>query len=142
MGSTLPEAATVAEVPVESPAPEATPGGAGDPRWTEILGRMRTRRASLASILTDAVTVDVASGVLRVRFGSAFHREKLLEPRNRELLNEEIRAVYGRGIRLEIEAGEPGARPPAPEPASPPPARFSAGVETFLEKFDGVILDP
>jgi hypothetical protein len=88
------------------------------------------------------VAVETAPGLLRARFGSAFHREKLLEPRNRELLNEEVRAVLGRGVRLEIEAGEPRSQPASAAPASPPPARFSPGVETILERFDGVILDP
>jgi hypothetical protein len=95
----------------------------------------------LASILADAMQVELAAGVLRVRFGSSFHRQKLAEPRNRELLTEEVRAVCGRGIRFEIEAGERPATSTMDAPAPPPPARFSEGVETILERFDGVILD-
>jgi DNA polymerase-3 subunit gamma/tau len=141
-------AAAQSTLPVEEEAAaeggvEVASAGAADLRWAETITRVRARRASLASILTDAVAVEMAPGILRARFGSTFHREKLLEPRNRELLNEEVRAVYGRGIRLEIEAGEPRNRPPAGEPAPPrPPTRFSPGVETILERFDGVILDP
>ena len=97
--------------------------------------------AKVASILADAQSVELGGGVLRVRFGSSFHREKLVEPRNRELLIEEVRAVCGRGTRLEIEAGERPATPTTEAQAASPPARFSQGVETILERFDGVILD-
>jgi len=124
-----------------SPAAPDVPAGEASAAWPAIVNRVRARKASLASILADAMHAELANGVLRVRFSSSFHREKLVEPRNKELLLEEVRAVCGRGTRLEIEAGERPAATQADTPAAPPPARFSDGVETILERFDGVILD-
>jgi DNA polymerase-3 subunit gamma/tau len=130
-----------------TPSPEASGevrGASGiDPRWARVVERVRARKASLASILAEVTGVEMADGVLRVRFGPPFHREKVLEPRNRELLLEEVREAFGRGIRIEVEAGARAERTPAPPASSsgPAPARFSTGVETILERFDGVILD-
>jgi DNA polymerase III subunit gamma/tau len=134
---------TVGDSAAEDSAAVGDPPATGDPTavWPTIVSRVRARKASLASILADAMSVELAAGVLRVRFGSSFHRQKLAEPRNRELLTEEVRAVCGRGVRFEIEAGERPAPSAMDAPAPPPPARFSEGVETILERFDGVILD-
>lgn len=123
------------------PEDEAPPPTDSPTAWPTIVTRVRARKASLASILADAQSVELGGGVLRVRFGSSFHRAKLVEPRNRELMLEEVRAVCGRGTRLEIEAGDRPAATAAEPTAAPPPARFSEGVETILERFDGVILD-
>jgi DNA polymerase III gamma/tau subunit len=132
--------------PAEPAASEAgrEAGGASgsNARWAQVLERVRARKASLASILGEATRVELSEGALRVQFGPPFLREKVLEPRNRELLLEEVREAFGRGIRLEIEAGARSERAPeAPGSSGPPPARFSSGVETILERFDGVILD-
>jgi len=107
------------------------------------------RKTSLASLLAEAREVGFAGGVLAVAFpdGQSFYRGKVLEPRNMSIITEEVRAEFGPGVRLEIaRGGEPA--PPAPRAesgppprAAPSPARFSAGVEEIVERFDGIILD-
>jgi DNA polymerase-3 subunit gamma/tau len=140
-----PSAADAPPAPV-APDPEAGAGSGGasgiETQWRQILERVRARKASLASILAEATGVQLAGDVLQVQFGPPFLREKVLEPRNRELLLEEVRSAFGRGIRVEVEAGARTERPTeAPGAPGPAPARFSTGVETILERFDGVILD-
>ena len=143
-----PSMAPAPPAPGAAPSPEAGGEGRGtsgigiDARWAQVVERVRARKASLASILAEATGAEMADGVLRVRFGPPFHREKVLEPRNRELLLEEVREAFGRGIRVEVQAGARAERTPEPPASSgPSPARFSTGVETILERFDGVILD-
>ncbi len=109
-----------AAAPAAAP-PEAGGDGGGtsglsstDARWAQVLERVRARKASLASILAEATRVELEDGVLRVQFGPPFLREKVLEPRNRELLLEEVRSAFGRGIRVEIEAGARAERTPEP----------------------------
>ena len=128
-----------------------TAGGraASDPRWLRVVERIRMRKTSLASLLAEAREVGFAAGVLAVSFpeGQSFYRGKVLEPRNLAIITEEVRAEFGPGVRLEIaRSGEPAPPPARAEPGTPPrsapsPARFSAGVEEIVERFDGIILD-
>jgi DNA polymerase-3 subunit gamma/tau len=122
--------------------------GGGDPRWLKVIERVRMRKTSLASLLAEAREIEVASGVIEIAFpeGQSFYRGKVLEPRNLTIITEEVRAEFGPGVRIEIARGDKPAAP-APRPGSGPPparsqpARFSAGVEEIVERFDGIILD-
>ncbi len=132
---------------VDSNAIAVDAGPAQDPRWQEVIERVKVRKTSLASLLAEAREVGFAQGVLQLGFaaGQSFYRGKVLEPRNMAIVAEEVRSVFGDGVRIEVGRGHaPGPAPrveAAPRPKAAPPTRFSAGVEEVVERFDGIILD-
>ncbi len=136
--------------PTTAPAIAPTTGpAAADPRWLRVVERIRMRKTSLASLLAEAREVGFAGGVLAVAFpdGQSFYRGKVLDPRNMSIITEEVRAEFGPGVRLDVARGDQPApaparsEPGAPRKSAPSPARFSAGVEEIVERFDGIILD-
>ncbi len=136
-------------VAAEAP-PQAEANSAVDPRWLRVIDRVKVRKTSLASLLAEARAVGCADGVLALAFpeGRSFYRGKVLEARNLGIITEEVRAEFGPGVRIEIargaetpQGGVVAGTEAATPAARPAPARFSAGVEELIERFDGIVLD-
>ncbi len=133
-------------VPATEPA-AAT--GAVDPAdlagaWARIIDRLKDRKAYLASLLSESQAPRLQAGVFSLAFTSdqVFHRDQVVDARNRDLVLEELRAEFGAGTRFEVVT----AKAPAAEQSAAPPPRpqvpleYSGELEGLVNRFDGVIL--
>ena len=136
---------------VESPSAEVEVADPSDPvvRWRHAVDRVKERKLLLGTCLEEGSFLGMAGGNVRIALSAehAFHRAMLELKENREILNEELERLYGRGARLLCESAIPPARE-APdagrtEPKPPPPGGPGATiVERIVELFDGEVLGP
>ncbi|HSH31875.1 MAG TPA: hypothetical protein VK963_04390, partial [Candidatus Saccharimonadales bacterium] len=102
--------------------------------WPKALLLIKASNNSLYALLRScAVTVSGEQVVLTCRF--KFHRERLQEPKNRQIIEAALQRVYGTELRvvcqLEVAAAEP----------APPPVRDQELVTSALEIFGGEVVD-
>ena len=136
---------------VESPSAEVEVADPSDPvvRWRHAVDRVKERKLLLGTCLEEGSFLGMAGGNVRIALSAehAFHRAMLELKENREILNEELERLYGRGARLLCESAIPPVRE-APdagrtEPKPPPPGGPGATiVERIVELFDGEVLGP
>jgi hypothetical protein len=133
---------------VESP----TSVEAADPtdpvvRWRHAVDRVKERKLLLGTCLEEGFFLGMAGRSVRIALSGehAFHRAMLELKENREILNEELERLYGRGTTLLCEsmapsganldaAGRAGKRPDAVPEATL--------VERIVELFDGEVMGP
>ncbi len=132
---------------VESPASveEADPS---DPviRWRHTVDRVKERKLLLGTCLEEGFFLGMAGGNVRIALSGehAFHRAMLELKENREILNEELERLYGRGAKLLCEAMTPSRADPAAagrtgKREAVPEATL---VDRIVELFDGEVMGP
>ena len=134
MTATAPVAEAVATPPalrlVESPDSQ-------DPvvRWRNAVDRVKERKLLLGTCLEEGFFLGMAGTTVRIALSGehAFHRAMLEMKENREILNEELERLYGRGARLVCES----AVPPG---AAPVPGVETTLVDRIVELFDGEVM--
>jgi len=93
--------------PPPSPPPASPPPGpdADSGRWSEILGRIRDRRANVAAYLAEAQPVRLSAEEVTLRFPRryAFHFEQAGRTEHRRLVEEVLSQVFGGAPRLHLE---------------------------------------
>jgi hypothetical protein len=151
--------ATAADSPVASSGPdlrlvEASPSvevpGSSDPvvRWRNTVDRVKERKLLLGTCLEEGFFLGVAGTHVRIALSGehAFHRAMLELKENREILNEELERLYGRGARLLCESVvPPGATPTAwgaDQAARAEPLVEATLVDRIVELFDGEVMEP
>jgi DNA polymerase-3 subunit gamma/tau len=146
--------AALAAVPATALRLVESPAGveAADPsdpvvRWRHAVDRVKERKLLLGTCLEEGFFLGMTGGNVRIALSGehAFHRAMLELKENREILNEELERLYGRGAKLLCEsmatsgsdlaaAGRPGTRPDAVPEATL--------VDRIVELFDGEVLGP
>ena len=133
---------------VESPA-NVEAADPGDPvvRWRHAVDRVKERKLLLGTCLEEGFFLGMAGGNVRIALSGehAFHRAMLELKENREILNEELERLYGRGAKLLCESMTPsGADGPAAGRTGkrPEPVPEATLVERIVELFDGEVLGP
>jgi hypothetical protein len=100
----------------EPPAPERVeprredpvPGPTGDLEegWQRVIAEVMKKKALVGSVLQGATPLGVEAGVLMLALtGNHFHRDRLAEPGNREVINQAVQQLIPGARRFEIDAG-------------------------------------
>ena len=164
-----PPRAGLSAVPAVAPAPPdlvATPAGSpaalrlvespagveaadpGDPvvRWRHAVDRVKERKLLLGTCLEEGFFLGMAGGNVRIALSGehAFHRAMLELKENREILNEELERLYGRGAKLLCESmAASGADDSTARLGKRPDAVPEATlVDRIVELFDGEVMGP
>jgi hypothetical protein len=121
----------------------------GDPvvRWRHAVDRVKERKLLLGTCLEEGFFLGMAGGNVRIALSGehAFHRAMLELKENREILNEELERLYGRGAKLLCEsmalsgAEAPAAGRTGKRPDAVPEATL---VDRIVELFDGEVVGP
>ncbi len=134
---------------VESPAGVEAADPA-DPvvRWRRAVDRVKERKLLLGTCLEEGFFLGMAGVNVRLALSGehAFHRAMLELKENREILNEELERLYGRGAKLLCESAAPAgpetAAGRAEGGASQARAPEATLVDRIVELFDGEVLGP
>ncbi len=141
----------------EAPAPEPTPTPApmlrlvespdsSDPvvRWRNAVDRVKERKLLLGTCLEEGFFLGMAGSSVRLALSAehAFHRAMLEMKENREILNEELERLYGRGARLLCESTVPPGATPLDAAVRTEAARETTLVDRIVELFDGEVMGP
>jgi len=115
---------------------ESTPAPAGDleSSWQRVIAEVMKKRALVGSVLQGATPLGVEGGVLTLALtGNHFHRDRLAEPGNRDVINQAIQQLIPGARRFEIDAGG-GAS------AGGGRARNHPAVQAALNVFQGEVV--
>ncbi len=74
-----------------------------DDRWSALMETVKPLNHSVEAFLRSCKG-ELKGKVLEITPFYPFHREKLVEPKNRKILEDATRQVYGKGIRVKIGA--------------------------------------
>lgn len=100
-------------------------------KWPELLRLVAERSPSLVFILRVGQPIALENGVLQIGFKYRFHKERINETKNNQILRNLIREVLGSDIKIN------GVVADLPEPPTPPPIE----VDKVLEEFGGRIVE-
>jgi hypothetical protein len=133
---------------VESPA-SVEAANQADPvvRWRQAVDRVKERKLLLGTCLEEGFFLGMAGGNVRIALSGehAFHRAMLELKENRDILNEELERLYGRGAKLLCESMAPSSADSiataraGKRPDAVPEATL---VDRIVELFDGEVLGP
>jgi DNA polymerase III subunit tau-like protein len=88
----------------EDPAP--APTGDLEESWQRVIAEVMKKKALVGSVLQGATPLGVEAGVLMLALtGNHFHRDRLAEPGNREVINQAVQQLIPGARRFEIDAG-------------------------------------
>jgi len=77
-----------------------------DDQWQELMRQVKPLNHSVEALLRSCVPAKVTGRKLLIRAFYPFHKEKLEEPKNRALLEEVAKEVYGKRLKLRVELAE------------------------------------
>jgi DNA polymerase-3 subunit gamma/tau len=148
----------------EPPAVEASvvqPASDDDPvvRWRRAVDRVKERKLLLGTCLEEGLFLGLTGSNVRIALSSdhSFHRAMLEMKENREILNQELEHLYGRGATLVCVSGEAAIAGSSQGVAAVAIDRATAElaegkdadgpsgpglVQRIVDLFDGEILDP
>lgn len=105
--------------------------------WPKVLILIKADNNSLYALLRSCqVAVTKTQVILTCRF--KFHRERLLEPKNRQIIESALKRVYGTDLQLVCQLESAPAAAPAP---AEPRSRDEELVSSALEIFGGEVVD-
>jgi hypothetical protein len=84
------------------------PGPTGDleESWQRVIAEVMKKKALVGSVLQGATPLGVEAGVLMLALtGNHFHRDRLAEPGNREVINQAVQQLIPGARRFEIDVG-------------------------------------
>ena len=117
----------------EDPVP--APTGDLEESWQRVIAEVMKKKALVGSVLQGATPLGVEAGVLMLALtGNHFHRDRLAEPGNREVINQAVQQLIPGARRFEIDAGG-GASAGASGRARNHPA-----VQAALNVFQGEVV--
>ena len=93
---------------VEPPREDPVPGPTGEleESWQRVIAEVMKKKALVGSVLQGATPLGVEAGVLMLALtGNHFHRDRLAEPGNREVINQAVQQLIPGARRFEIDAG-------------------------------------
>jgi DNA polymerase-3 subunit gamma/tau len=124
-------------VALESPGPSASPTESGPPpadlaeAWPRVVDEVNRKRALLGAVLAQVRPGALDGGVLTlVLSGNQFHRERLQEPANQDILGQAVRRWVPGAERVAIAMEGESATGPHAHPA----------VQAALAEFQGEIV--
>jgi hypothetical protein len=127
-----PAATTPAPAPT---TPVPTTGQLDAGLWPKVLVVLKPQNNNLCALL-QMYPVDFGDGEIIVRPKFNFHRDLLLKPANRTMIEATAAKVYGRPVKLSARTDE--AAPKARKPKTDPTAEL---VSSALEILGGEVVD-
>jgi DNA polymerase-3 subunit gamma/tau len=111
--------------------PVLGPTGDLEESWQRVIAEVMKKKALVGSVLQGATPLGVEAGVLMLALtGNHFHRDRLAEPGNREVINQAVQQLIPGARRFEIDAGGAGAGG----------ARNHPAVQAALNVFQGEVV--
>jgi len=121
-------------VPAErTPAAQSTPPAApsgGDPalatlldKWPQVLAATRAKSRPLEALLRSGRPCEVAGGRVVLEMEAPFHRDHVMEDKNRRLVEEVLQGLLGMACQVECRVADKKARPPRAEALDNPALR-------------------
>jgi DNA polymerase-3 subunit gamma/tau len=123
-----------AAAPTPEPAP-ATTGTLESGLWPKVLVVLKPQNNNLTALL-QMYPIDFGDGEVTVKPKFNFHRDLLLKPVNRLMIEAAAAKVYGRPVKVSARTDDTGAKPKRPK--SDPTAEL---VSSALEILGGEIVD-
>ncbi|MDF2460857.1 MAG: polymerase-3 subunit gamma/tau [Candidatus Saccharibacteria bacterium] len=120
VASTAPAPAKPAPKAAAEPAPAATTGILESGLWPKVLVIMKSQNNNLCALL-QMYPVDFGDGEVTIKPKFNFHRDLLLKPVNRTMVEAAASKVYGRPVRVLArteETGAPKKRQTKPDPSA------------------------
>ncbi len=81
--------------------------GQGLAEWPKVLELVRQSNPSVAVLLKSATPHGIVNDVFRLSFPFPFHCERVLEVKNRRVVESSLGVVFGRQLRIEAVLNEP-----------------------------------
>ncbi|MBI4090113.1 MAG: DNA polymerase III subunit gamma/tau [Candidatus Kerfeldbacteria bacterium] len=101
----------------ERTAPKRSPTAAAARRhidivedWPAVLTAVAKTNPSVAALLKTATPRGIVNGRVELSFAYAFHRERVLEPRNRAIIESALSAVVGMAVNVDASVDSTAAR--------------------------------
>ncbi len=154
------ETKTETKPPIPTHKKRFIEGGADqlDRMWSAVLKRVRDSKISTYALILECKPVELCAGrlVLEFRTKSGFHKGEIEKDQNRELIEEVLKGVTGKEIRVEcvlaerMDNGEavekpedvPGQAEPATDaPSTNAPTDEKDMLEMLKENFDAKVLN-
>ncbi len=80
-------------------------------QWPEVLAGVAASHPSVAFLLKTATPCDIVDGVLKLSFPYAFHSERILDARNKPVVEGVLSTVIGSHIRIETSVSHDSVAP-------------------------------
>jgi len=122
--------------------------------WDNLCARVKKRSMSIAALLKEAkpLTLEESTVVVGFDLSSIFHKERIEEPARRRILDEEVRKIFGEGVKTRIASINEGEAPDElahPESRKAPESESKVReqvleepmVQKILQSFDGQIIN-
>lgn len=102
---------------------QATPSAPGDLNhedWQKTLAQLGKKYNTLYTLLKSC-GVRFESGQIHLTTSSSFYKKRIIDPKNKQIINEAIKDVSGKAAQILCEVGqvEKPAMPPTPPPLPP-----------------------
>ncbi|PID32240.1 DNA polymerase III, subunit gamma and tau [Candidatus Saccharibacteria bacterium] len=107
--------------------------------WPQTLEQLRTSHNTLYGIARMART-DIGAGTLTLFFRFPFHKKRMNEPKNKQILMDIMQRVSGQPWNVDCQVAKDQAQSPAPSPAAAPasPAPSNATPDPTLQNISSV----
>lgn len=84
-------------------------------RWPDVLAGVAATHPSVAFLLKTSTPCDIVDGVLTLSFPYAFHSERLLDARNKGVVENVLSSVIGTHVEIETVVSQESPAPAATE---------------------------
>ncbi|GMR19050.1 MAG: DNA polymerase III subunit gamma/tau [Patescibacteria group bacterium] len=89
--------------------PKAHQPAGGDDQWSQLMAAVKPLNHSIEALLRSCRLGKVSARTVTIQAFYDFHKERLEDPKSRAILEQAVRQVYGRPLKLKIEtvSGKP-----------------------------------
>ncbi len=125
-----------------------------DRTWKAVLKQVRENKISTYALILECKPIELCAGTLVLEFKtrSSFHKNEVEKEQNRELIEEVLKSVTGKDIRIKcVIAEQPNGEPPVEEPvkeasekaepAKEEPDDKQDMLELLKESFDAKVIN-
>lgn len=74
--------------------------------WPDIISELKPYNHSVAGVMRSTRPKDVADGIVTIEAFYTFHKDKLSEPKTREMLAVVFKKLFGEKVKVEIVLGK------------------------------------
>lgn len=74
--------------------------------WRDVIEAVKGENTSLAGVLRSTRPKGVAGGIVTIEAFYSFHKDKLSEPKSKELVGATLKKLFGENVKVEIVLGK------------------------------------
>lgn len=105
----------------DTPTTASTPGDLSSEEWQKTLAQLGKKYNTLYTILKSC-GVRFESGQIHLTTSSSFYKKRIMDPKNKQIINEAIKDVSDKAAQILCEIGQVEKPAMAPTPPPLPPA--------------------